>query len=160
MNFYDLEAKTPEGKIIPMVNFKGNTVLIVNTATECGFTPQFVGLEELHQKYGPKGLKVLGFPCNQFLGQEPVADKAMETTCKRNHGVTFQLTRKVKVNGPDTHPVFKYLKNALGGFFGKKIKWNFTKFLITPEGTPYKRYAPITKPERIEKDIKKLIGKG
>ena len=157
MNFYDLKAESPAGEEIPMSGFKGKPVLIVNTATECGFTPQFEGLEALHQKYAPKGLVVVGFPCNQFFGQEPVADEAMEATCKRNHGVTFPLSQKIKVNGPDTHPVFQYLKNALGGILGKSIKWNFTKFLITPEGTPYKRYAPITKPEQIEPDIKKMI---
>jgi glutathione peroxidase len=157
MSFYDLQAETPSGQLINMADFQGKAVLIVNTATECGFAPQFQGLEKLHQTYGPKGLVILGFPCDQFLGQEPVSDDQMKETCQLNHGVSFQLTRKVDVNGPNTHPVFQFLKDRLGGTFGKKIKWNFTKFLISPDGEPYKRYAPITKPEQIEPDIQGML---
>jgi len=159
MEFYNLNAKTPAGKPINMADFKGKSVLIVNTATQCGLTPQFEGLEVLHQKYKNQGLVVLGFPCNQFANQEPLTNESMEETCKINHGVTFQLTEKIDVNGTNTHPIFKYLKGKLGGLLGSRIKWNFTKFLITPDGKPYKRYAPTTKPEKIENDIKKLIGK-
>lgn len=158
MDFYDLKVNTPQGSELNMSEFKGKTVLIVNTATQCGLTPQFEGLEALHQSYKDKGLVVLGFPCNQFKGQEPVANDKMVEACQINHGVTFKLTEKVDVNGKDTTEVFKYLKSNLGGFLGSKIKWNFTKFLISPEGEPLKRYAPITKPEKIEKDIIKALG--
>lgn len=157
MTFYDLSAETPQGKPISMADFKGKTVLVVNTATQCGLTPQFEGLEKLHLDYKDKGLVILGFPCNQFKSQEPVKDENMEETCRMNHGVSFQLTKKIDVNGPYTHPVFAYLKNELGGLFGKRIKWNFTKFLIAPDGTPVKRYAPVTKPESIEKDVRKVL---
>lgn len=157
MEFYNLSAKTPKGKEINLADFKDKTVLIVNTATKCGLTPQFDALENLHQQYKDKGLVVLGFPCNQFMGQEPETNDTIEETCRINHGVTFQLTEKIDVNGANTHPVFKFLKSELGGIFGSRIKWNFTKFLISPEGKPYKRYAPTTKPEDIENDIKKLL---
>lgn len=153
MNFYDLKVNTPQGSELNMSDFKGKTVLIVNTATQCGLTPQFEGLEALHQSYKDKGLVVLGFPCNQFKSQEPETNESMVQACQINHGVTFQLTEKVDVNGKNTTEVFKYLKNNLGGFLGSKIKWNFTKFLISPEGKPLKRYAPITVPSKIEKDI-------
>ncbi|UHG94277.1 glutathione peroxidase [Spirosoma oryzicola] len=155
--FYQLSARTPKGATIPMADYKGKVVLIVNTATQCGLAPQFDGLETLHQKYKDKGLVVLGFPCDQFRGQEPESNETVEQVCKLNHGVTFQLTEKCDVNGPQTQPVFQYLKKELGGFLGSGIKWNFTKFLIDRHGQPYKRYAPITKPEAIESDIQKLI---
>lgn len=157
MTFYDLSAETPQGTELNMKDFEGKAVLVVNTATKCGLAPQFEGLEKLHKTYEDKGLVVLGFPSNQFASQEPVKNEDMTETCKINHGVTFQLTKKIDVNGNGTHPVFKYLKDELGGTLGKKIKWNFTKFLITPEGKPFKRYAPTTKPEKIESDIKKLL---
>jgi len=157
MNFYDLKINTPQGKTINMSDFKGKSVLIVNTATKCGLAPQFDGLEKLHQDYKDQGLVVLGFPCNQFQDQEPETNESMEESCRINHGVTFQLTEKIDVNGDGTHPIFGYLKNELGGFLTKKIKWNFTKFLISPEGIPYKRYAPTTRPEKIEKHIKLLL---
>lgn len=157
MSFYNLSFDTPAGKTISMSDYKGKTVMIVNTATKCGLTPQFDGLEELNQKYKDKGLVILGFPCNQFKNQEPETNDTIEEACRINHGVTFQLTKKVDVNGDHTDPVFKYLKNQLGGFLGKKIKWNFTKFLIGPDGVPYKRYAPTTVPAKIEKDILKFI---
>jgi len=157
MTFYDLSAKKPNGDIINMSDFKGKPILIINTATKCGLAPQFDGLEKLHQTYKDKGLVVIGFPCNQFQGQEPETNNSMTEACRINHGVTFQLTEKIDVNGTSTDPVFKYLKDELGGFLGKKIKWNFTKFLVTADGKPYKRYAPTTKPSKIEKDIIKLI---
>lgn len=157
MKFYDLEINTPQGKTLKMSDLKNKTVLIVNTATKCGLAPQFDELEDLHQQYKDKGLVILGFPSNQFLNQEPETNETMEETCRINHGVTFQLTQKIDVNGDNTHPIFSYLKDELPGSFGKTIKWNFTKFLITPEGKPYKRYAPTTKPVKIEKDILKLI---
>ena len=157
MSFYDLSFDTPDGKTIPMSDYKGKTVMVVNTATKCGLTPQFDGLEKLNQKYKDKGFVILGFPCNQFNSQEPETNDTMEEACRINHGVTFQLTKKIDVNGTHTDPVFKYLKNELGGFLGKTIKWNFTKFLIDADGVPYKRYAPTTVPDKIEKDILKLI---
>jgi len=154
---YDLSIKTPAGEIIKMTSYKGKPVLIVNTATKCGLTPQFDGLEKLHQKYKDQGLVVLGFPCNQFAGQEPETNDTLEQTCRINHGVTFQLTEKVNVNGKNTHPVFEFLKSKKGGFLGSKIKWNFTKFLIDKEGNVIERYAPTTVPSKIETDIIKLI---
>ena len=159
MDFYQLIAKTPQGEELPMSAYKNKAVLIVNTATKCGLAPQFDGLEQLHQTYKDQGLVVLGFPCNQFMGQEPGTNERVEERCRVNFGVTFPLTEKVMVNGADTHPVFAYLKKNLGGLLTKRIKWNFTKFLITPDGTPYKRYAPTTTPKRIEKDIQKVLEK-
>jgi len=155
--FYSLNAKTPKGETIEMKNFKGKVVLIVNTATKCGLAPQFEGLEQLHQKYKDRGLVVLGFPCSQFRNQEPETNETVEETCKINFGVTFQLTEKVDVNGKKEHPVFVYLKNKKGGFLGKRIKWNFTKFLLDKNGNTVKRYAPTDKPEKIEKGILNLI---
>ena len=155
--FYDLSARTPQGKEIPMSAFKGKLVLVVNTATKCGLTPQFEGLEALHQKYREKGLALLGFPCNQFGGQEPETNETLEEVCKVHHGVTFRLMEKCDVNGANTHPVFQYLKKQKGGFFGSRIKWNFTKFLIDRNGRVIERFAPVTKPELIEKAIVKLL---
>ena len=157
MNIYGFQVQTPKGKVIEMSAFEGKTLLIVNTATKCGFTPQLEELEELHQKYKSRGLVVLGFPCNQFANQEPESNDTIEEVCKVNYGVTFQLTEKIEVNGKNAHPIFKYLKGQLPGIFGESIKWNFAKFLIAPDGTPYKRYAPTTKPLKIEKDIQRLV---
>jgi glutathione peroxidase len=156
--FYQLQANTPQGKPVSMAAFEGKVVLVVNTATQCGLTPQFNGLEHLYQEYKDKGLVVLGFPCNQFGGQEPLTNENMEQTCKINHGVTFPLFEKIDVNGPHTHPVFKFLKSRLGGLFGSRIKWNFTKFLIASDGRPVRRFSPITKPAAIESSIRKLLG--
>ena len=155
--FYDLMANTPQGKDLPMALYKGKVVLIVNTATKCGLAPQFRDLETLHQKYKDKGLVVLGFPSNQFMNQEPETNENMEQACETSFGVSFQLTEKIRVNGRSTHPVFNYLKKQLPGTLGKRIKWNFTKFLITPDGKPYKRYAPATNPGSLEKDIQELL---
>lgn len=158
MNFYDLEVAKPNGEILKMSEFRGKPVLVINTATQCGLTRQFEGLEKLHQDFKNKGLIVIGFPCNQFRSQEPLTNENMETVCQQEHRVTFQLTAKVDVNGKDTHPIFAYLKNELKGVLGKRIKWNFTKFLINKEGTPIKRYSPTTKPENITSDIEKVLG--
>ena len=155
--FYKLQAKTPAGKPLPMIDYEGKAVLIVNTATRCGLTPQFAGLEALHQKYKDKGLVVLGFPCDQFNHQEPETNDSMEEACRINHGVTFQLTQKIDVNGKNEHPVFAYLKKKKGGWFGSAIKWNFTKFLIDKTGRTVKRYGPTVEPKKMEKDILKLI---
>lgn len=157
MEFYNFSANTPMGEEIKMSDFQGKTVLIVNTATECGLTPQFEGLEKLHQDYKDQGLVIIGFPCNQFLSQEPLSNEDMEETCRLNHGVTFQLTEKIEVNGENTHPIYDYLKNELKGTLGNDIKWNFTKFLISPDGVPIKRFSPTTKPNKIEKHILKLL---
>ena len=155
--FCDLQAKTPSGELIQMSDYKGKPVLIINTATQCGLTPQFDGLEKLHKEYQDQGLVVLGFPCNQFASQEPESNDTIEEVCKINHGVTFQLTEKVEVNGSNTHPVFEYLKKEQGGFLGSKIKWNFTKFLVNKDGVVVERYAPTTTPDKIEKDIKQVL---
>jgi glutathione peroxidase len=155
--FYQLSANTPQGHPVDMSVYKGKVVLVVNTATQCGFTPQLKGLEKLYQNYKDKGLMVLGFPCNQFGSQEPLSNDSMEQTCKVNHGVTFPLFEKIEANGPHTHPVFKYLKGKLGGLFGSRIKWNFTKFLIDADGRPVRRFSPVTKPEAIEPYIRELL---
>jgi glutathione peroxidase len=156
-DFYQLSARDPRGQTVPMSVYQGKVLLIVNTATQCGLTPQFEGLEKLYQDYRDKGLVVLGFPCNQFANQEPLTDDTMEETCKVNFGVTFPLLEKSDVNGPGTNPVFKYLKSRLGGIFGSRIKWNFTKFLIDSNGRPVRRFSPVTKPASIEQYIKKLL---
>lgn len=159
MNFYDISINNPQGQSISMKEFEGKVVLVVNTATKCGLAPQFDGLEALHEKYRDQGLVILGTPCNQFLSQEPETNDSMTEACRINHGVTFQLTEKINVNGGTTHPLFKYLKKKLGGLFFGTIKWNFTKFIVDRNGKPIKRFAPTTKPENIESTIKELLAK-
>jgi glutathione peroxidase len=149
-SFYDFKAKTLGGKEISMEEYKGKTVLVVNTASKCGFTPQFAGLEELYMKYNDKGLVILGFPCNQFANQEPGDEKSISEGCLLNYGVTFPMFSKIDVNGPDAHPLYKYLKSALPGLLSNRIKWNFTKFLIDGEGKPVKRFSPATEPGKID----------
>jgi len=158
--FYSMEAVSLQGKVIPMESFRGKVVLAVNTASKCGFTPQYAGLEQLYRKHKDRGLVVLGFPSNQFAGQEPGGRSEIEQTCYINYGVSFPVFEKIKVNGRDTHPVFAYLKEALPGTLGKRIPWNFTKFLIDRSGKPVKRYAPKTKPEDLEEDIIRLLEEG
>ncbi len=158
VDFYSLQIRDTSGKIIAMNEHKGKVVLIVNTATECGLASQFDGLEVLHQRYKDKGLVVIGTPCNQFSGQEPVQNGEMVEVCRLQHGVTFMLTEKIKVNGQHTHSLYVYLKEKLGSLLGRSIKWNFTKFLIDAQGKPYKRYAPTTTPEKLEGDIQHLLG--
>lgn len=148
-NFYQFSAKSLQGKEISMETFKGKIVLVVNTASKCGLTPQFEGLEALYQKYKDKGLVILGFPCNQFANQEPGDEKSISEGCMINYGVTFPMFSKIDVNGDQAHPLYKYLKKELSGLFGGKIKWNFTKFLIDAKGNPVKRFAPVTRPEKI-----------
>lgn len=157
MSIYDFETQYSSGDLLPLKEFKGKALLIVNTATQCGLTPQFNGLEALYEKYQNQGLVILGFPCNQFAKQEPLSNEEMAETCSLNYGVTFPLAQKIKVNGPHADPIYKYLKKALPGTLGNAIKWNFTKFLIGPQGQPIKRYAPTTEPESIEKDIVELL---
>lgn len=157
--FYDLSATSLQGQEVPMEQYKGKVVLVVNTASKCGFTPQYEGLEEIYKKYKDQGLVILGFPCNQFGNQEPGDKKEIEEGCLINYGVSFPMFAKVDVNGNNAHPLFHYLKSELGGLLGSRVKWNFTKFLIDADGKPYKRYAPITKPEKLVPDIEKLLAR-
>lgn len=155
-NFYKLKAKSLQGKEIGMEEYKGKVVLVVNTASKCGFTPQYAGLEKLHEEYKYKGLEILGFPCNQFANQEPGGKDEIEA-CLLNYGVDFQMFDKVDVNGKNVHPVFKYLKKELPGTLGGRVKWNFTKFLVDQEGKPLKRFSPNTKPEKMASYIESLL---
>lgn len=148
-----LTATSLRGKLISMADYAGKVVLVVNTASHCGFTPQYAGLEALYRKYAAQGLVVLGFPCNQFGKQEPGGVDEIAQTCHINYGVSFPMFEKVEVNGTATHPVFRYLKKELPGVLGGRIKWNFTKFLIGRDGKPLKRFAPITTPEKMEAAI-------
>jgi glutathione peroxidase len=155
--FYSFKAITLQGKEISMDSFRGKTVLIVNTASKCGLTPQFEGLEKLYQKYAEKDFVILGFPCNQFANQEPGNEKSISEGCVINYGVTFPMFAKIDVNGENAHAIYKYLKKELRGLFGSRIKWNFTKFLIDRSGKPIKRFSPLTKPEKIDKYLNKLL---
>lgn len=152
--FHQLAATSLRGELIPMANYAGKLVLVVNTASHCGFTPQYAGLESLYQKYAAQGLVVLGFPCNQFGKQEPGGADDIAQTCHVNYGVSFPMFEKVAVNGALAHPIFRYLKDELPGVLGGRIKWNFTKFLIGRDGKPLKRFAPITPPEKMEAAIR------
>ena len=156
-SIYDFKALTSKGQELDFAQFEGKVLLIVNTASKCGFTPQFAGLEELNQKYRDRGLVIIGFPCNQFASQDPGSDSEIEGFCQLNYGVTFQIMKKVDVNGSDAHPIFVYLKEQTRGLLGSSIKWNFTKFLISRDGKTIKRYAPITKPEKLAKDIEAML---
>jgi len=155
--FYDLKATSLQGKPINFSDFKDKIVLIVNTASECGFTYQYEGLQKLHEEYADKGLVIIGFPCNQFGNQEPGDASTIQQGCLINYGVDFLISEKVDVNGENAHPVFQYLKSKKTGFFGKNIKWNFTKFLINRHGEVESRFAPVTKPQAIAKKIEKLL---
>lgn len=156
-NFYQFNARSLQGKEIDIDTFKGKVVLVVNTASKCGLTPQYEGLEKLYETYKDKGLVILGFPCNQFGNQEPGTEKEISEGCLTDYGVSFQMFSKIEVNGKNAHPIYKYLKDKLPGFPGKKIKWNFTKFLIDRNGIPVKRFAPTTVPEKLVMDIEKLL---
>jgi len=151
---YDFEARQISGTDISLSAFRGKVLLIVNTASQCGFTPQFGGLEALHKTYAGKGLAVLGFPCNQFGSQDPGADGEIESFCQVNYGVTFPMMSKVDVNGPSAHPLYQWLSAEAPGLLGSKsIKWNFTKFLVGKDGRVIRRYAPTDKPANMAKDI-------
>ncbi|MDF3031470.1 MAG: glutathione peroxidase [Moraxellaceae bacterium] len=155
---YEYSAKTITGEDKPIAEFQGQVLLIVNTASKCGFTPQFKGLEALYEKYKGQGFNILGFPCNQFLNQDPADDAQISEFCELNYGVTFPMFAKIDVNGDAAHPLFKHLTNAAPGLLGSKaIKWNFTKFLVDRKGNVVHRYAPATKPEDIESDIRMLL---
>ena len=157
MSFYDLSAEQLEGGEFDFKQLEGKVVLVVNTASKCGFTPQFEGLEKIYQDFKDDGLVVLGFPCNQFGSQDPGSASEIGEFCQRNYGVSFPMMAKVDVNGSYTHPVYKYLKKAQGGLLMDAIKWNFTKFLVNREGEVVERFGSITKPESLKSDIKKLL---
>ncbi|NWF46901.1 glutathione peroxidase [Hydrogenophaga sp. D2P1] len=155
---YDFDALSIDGKPVALEQFRGRPMLIVNTASACGFTPQFGGLEQLHQAYGPRGLVVLGFPCNQFGSQDPGSNEEIATFCQRNFGVSFPMMSKIDVNGPEAHPLYQWLAAEAPGLLGSKaIKWNFTKFLVGKDGTVIKRYAPQDAPEKLAKDIEAAL---
>ncbi|MEQ5135965.1 MULTISPECIES: glutathione peroxidase [Providencia] len=156
--FYQLTATSLGGQHISMADYAGKVVLVVNTASHCGFTPQYEGLEALYKKYSDQGLVVLGFPCNQFGKQEPGGAEEIEQTCYINYGVSFPMFEKIDVNGSAAHPVFRYLKSELPGLLGGRIMWNFTKFLIGRDGKPLKRFAPFTTPEKMEAAIVAALG--
>ena len=155
--FYSFSAISLQGKEVEMQSFKGKTILIVNTASKCGLTPQYNDLEELYNQYKDQNFVILGFPCNQFGNQEPGDEKSISEGCLINYGVTFPMFSKIDVNGKNTHPIFQYLKNELTGFLGKRIKWNFTKFLIDKNGKPIKRFSPTTNPKKIGKYLEKIL---
>ncbi|NML85532.1 glutathione peroxidase [Polaromonas sp.] len=155
---YDFSARQIDGKDIPMAQFRGKVMLVVNTASACGFTPQFGGLEALYKSYGGKGLAVLGFPCNQFGSQDPGQDSEIASFCQINYGVSFPMMSKIDVNGPAAHPLYKWLTAEAPGLLGSKaIKWNFTKFLVGKDGRVIKRYAPLDKPAVMAKDIETAL---
>jgi glutathione peroxidase len=155
---YDFSAKTIDGKSRKLSDYKGKVLLVVNTASKCGFTPQYKGLEAIYKKYKDKGFAVLGFPSNQFGQQEPGPESEIAEFCEMNYGVTFPMFAKIDVNGDDAHPLFKYLTSAKKGLLGSEaIKWNFTKFLVDKEGKVVERYAPTTKPEDLDKEIDRLL---
>lgn len=155
--FYSFKANSIQGKEISMELYRGKTILVVNTASKCGLTPQLDGLEALYQKYKDKGLVILGFPCNQFLNQEPGDEKSISEGCLINYGVSFPMFSKIDVNGKDAHPIYKYLKKEVGGLFFNSIKWNFTKFLIDHNGKPIKRFSPTFTPEKIDIYLENLL---
>lgn len=158
MALYEHAITLNNGEQTTLEQYKDKVLLIVNTASKCGFTPQYEGLESLYNKYNDKGFEILGFPCDQFGHQEPGSDEDIAQFCSLNFGVSFPLLKKTNVNGPDANPLFDELKNEAPGLLGtKRIKWNFTKFLVNAQGKVLKRYAPTVKPEAIEKDIAKLL---
>jgi glutathione peroxidase len=157
-SIYDFSAKTLDGKTVSLSDFKGNAMLIVNTASKCGFTPQYEGLEKLYEKLHDKGLTVLGFPCNQFGKQEPGSAEEIGAFCQMNYGVSFPMFEKIEVNGPNAHPLYEFLKGEQSGILGSRnIKWNFTKFLVDKTGKVVDRFAPMTKPADIESAIAKVL---
>jgi glutathione peroxidase len=159
MNVHDFTVAMPGGKKQTLSDYAGKVVLVVNTASKCGFTPQYKGLEELHRKYADKGLVVLGFPCNQFGAQEPGDEEEIKTFCSLNYDVSFPLAAKIDVNGSDADPLWTHLKSQQAGLLGSRgIKWNFTKFLVDKDGKVVGRYAPTVKPGALEKDIERLLG--
>ena len=159
MDIYGFDAVKMNGKKVSLGEYKGKVMLIVNTASKCGFTPQFEGLENLYRKYKDEGLAVLGFPCNQFAGQDPAENEEIMEFCQLNYGVTFDMFQKIKVNGKDSHPLYKFLKGSAPKTLVKTIKWNFTKFLVSKDGSVIERYEPAVKPEELEDRIKQMLNK-
>ncbi|GGE33822.1 glutathione peroxidase [Pullulanibacillus camelliae] len=157
MTIYDFSAQTIDGTDKSLEDYKGKVLLIVNTASKCGFTPQFEGLQQLYEKYQEEGFEVLGFPCNQFKNQELGSNEETQAFCQKNYGVSFQMFSRIDVNGPNAHPLYNYLTTQQSGLFSKKIKWNFTKFLIDRSGNVLQRYAPQTKPSQIETAIQNAL---
>jgi glutathione peroxidase len=154
---YDFSAQSLAGEDVPLTRFEGQVLLIVNTASACGFTPQYKGLEQLHRDFAARGFAVLGFPCNQFGGQEPGDAKQIAAFCETRYDVTFPIFAKIDVNGGQAHPLFNHLKNAKSGLLGPSIKWNFTKFLVDRSGQATGRYAPTATPEGMRRDIEALL---
>ncbi len=157
MTIYDFSVKARDGNDVPLKNYEGKVLLIVNTATGCGFTPQYTGLQELYNKYKDKGLEILDFPCNQFLGQAPGTDDEIHTFCTGRFGITFPQFSKINVNGKNESPLYTFLKKEKGGTLGSRIKWNFTKFLVAKDGTVINRFNPTDTPEQIEKYITEIL---
>ena len=157
MNIYDFTVKDPQGNDVSLSKYKGEVLLIVNTATGCGFTPQYKGLEELYRKYKDQGFEILDFPCNQFGHQAPGSDAEIGEFCSLNYDTTFPRFKKIDVNGSNAIPLYKWLKKQQGGIFGSAVKWNFTKFLVDRNGKVVKRYSPTTPPFKIDKDIKIIL---
>ncbi|KAA1039334.1 glutathione peroxidase [Macrococcus equipercicus] len=157
MSVYQFEATDSKNDSYKLDKYRGHVLLIVNTASKCGLTGQFDGLEQLYQEYKDRGLVVLGFPCNQFANQEPGTAEEAEAACRLNYGVTFPMHEKIDVNGDNTHPLFKYLKSETKGLLGSAVKWNFTKFLVDKEGNVVERYAPQTEPGKLKGDIEKYL---
>lgn len=158
MGFYDFEVNTLRGEEESLSKYKGKVLLVVNTASKCGFTPQYKGLQEVYEEFKDRGFEVLGFPSNQFAGQEPGGSDEIAEYCEINYGVTFPMFEKIDVKGDEAHPLFKYLTKEAPGLLGSKsVKWNFTKFLVDQDGRVLKRFAPTTTPEQIKDDISKLL---
>jgi len=157
MNIYDFTVKDAIGQDVSMKEYQGKVLLIVNTATGCGLTPQYAGLQDLYDTYKDQGFEILDFPCNQFANQAPGSDDEIKSFCETRFGVTFKIFHKIDVNGDNADPLFNFLKNEQGGMLGSNIKWNFTKFLVNKHGQVVKRFAPTDVPEKIENDIKKLL---
>ncbi|MFD1361961.1 glutathione peroxidase [Lentibacillus salinarum] len=157
MSVYQFSANTIDGEEKSIANYEGNVILIVNTASECGFTPQFDGLQKLYDTHKDEGFVILGFPCNQFNSQDPGSSEEIASFCRGNYSVTFPMFSKIDVNGENAHPLFNYLTSQAKGIVTRQIKWNFTKFLVDRDGNVLKRYAPQTKPENIEQDIEEAL---
>ncbi|MDB5747294.1 MAG: glutathione peroxidase [Massilia sp.] len=158
MNVFDFSAVALDGAPIDLSRYRGQVLLIVNTATACKFTPQFSGLEAIHRRFHERGVEVLGFPCNQFRGQEPLDEAGIDAFCQRNYGVSFPMFAKIDVNGAGAHPLYRHLKREAPGVLGTQgIKWNFTKFLVGRDGKVVRRYAPQTKPDEISEDVDRLL---
>lgn len=157
-SLHDFKATAIDGRETDLASYDGTVVLVVNTASKCGLTPQFEGLQELYDQYGDRGFTILGFPCDQFAHQEPGTEDEIAEFCQRNYGVSFPMFAKIDVNGKDAHPLYQWLKKEQGGLIGGAIKWNFTKFLVGRDGAVLDRYAPTTEPAKLAGDIEKAIG--